>query len=71
MPLSKAARSKLPARDFAGPGRSYPVENKAHARAAMMDSKDAPKSERAGTRACSKASRISVRPRATACSRYG
>lgn len=35
--LSKHARSELPPRDFAGPHHSYPVENKAHARAAEMD----------------------------------
>jgi len=29
--LSTHARDKLPARDFAGPGRSYPVEDKKHA----------------------------------------
>lgn len=32
--LTSKERSKLPASDFAGPGRSYPVEDKAHARAA-------------------------------------
>jgi uncharacterized protein YdaT len=32
--LTSKERSKLPAKDFAGPGRSYPVEDKAHARAA-------------------------------------
>jgi len=37
--LSKGTRKKLPASDFAGPGRSFPIENKAHARAAIMDSK--------------------------------
>jgi hypothetical protein len=29
--LTTKARKALPAKDFAGPGRSYPVENKAHA----------------------------------------
>lgn len=29
--LSTKARKKLPVKDFAGPGRSYPIENKAHA----------------------------------------
>ena len=29
--LTAKARNKLPAKDFAGPGRSYPVEDKAHA----------------------------------------
>lgn len=30
--LSTKARKALPAKDFAGPGRSYPVEDKSHAR---------------------------------------
>ena len=30
--LTTAARKKLPAKDFAGPDRSYPVEDKSHAR---------------------------------------
>lgn len=30
--LTTARRKKLPASAFAGPGRSYPVEDKAHAR---------------------------------------
>jgi hypothetical protein len=30
--LTTAERKKLPAKDFAGAGRSYPVEDKAHAR---------------------------------------
>ena len=29
--LSSKSRSKLPAKDFAGSGRSFPVENKSHA----------------------------------------
>lgn len=33
--LTKATRSKIPRKDFAGPGRSFPIENKAHARAAL------------------------------------
>lgn len=32
--LTTAARKELPGRDFAGPGRSYPVEDKGHAKAA-------------------------------------
>ncbi len=35
--LSKHGRAELPSRDFAGKDRSYPVENKAHARAAELD----------------------------------
>ncbi len=30
--LSTKARDKLPAKDFAGPDRSYPVEDASHAR---------------------------------------
>lgn len=33
--LTTKARDKLPAKDFAGPDRSYPVENKSHARNAL------------------------------------
>lgn len=29
--LTTQARNKLPDKDFAGPDRSYPVENKSHA----------------------------------------
>ena len=35
--LTPRKRSNLPRKDFAGPGRSYPVEDKAHARAAEME----------------------------------
>jgi hypothetical protein len=45
--LTKGARKSLPSKDFAGPGRSFPVENKAHAKAAIMDSKFAPAADRA------------------------
>jgi hypothetical protein len=30
--LTTAERNKLPASDFAGPNRTYPVEDKSHAR---------------------------------------
>lgn len=33
--LTTAERKKLPAKDFAGPGPSYPIEDKGHAKAAM------------------------------------
>jgi hypothetical protein len=29
--LTSKARKSIPARDFAGPGRTYPIEDKAHA----------------------------------------
>ena len=39
--LTTKARKSLPKKDFAGPGRSYPVENKKHARLAKaMASKE-------------------------------
>lgn len=40
--LTKGERKALPAKDFAGPGRTFPVENRAHAKAAIMDSKGKP-----------------------------
>lgn len=43
--LTKAARARIPSREFAGPGRSFPVEDKAHAVAAE---RLAPRAERAG-----------------------
>lgn len=33
--LTSAERSKLPAKDFGGPGRSFPMEDPNHARAAI------------------------------------
>ncbi|WP_315731626.1 MULTISPECIES: hypothetical protein [unclassified Bradyrhizobium] len=35
--LTADDRKKLPAKDFAGPGRSFPIPDKAHARAALQD----------------------------------
>lgn len=35
--LDKASRDALPAKDFAGPHRSFPVNDADHARAALMD----------------------------------
>lgn len=32
--LTAKARKAIPSKDFAGPGRSFPIENKAHAVAA-------------------------------------
>lgn len=53
--LSKHMRDALPKKDFAGPGRSFPVENKDHAEAALMD---APKAERKGDISKSQEKRI-------------
>lgn len=33
--LTAAARKKIPGKDFAGPGRSYPIEDASHARNAL------------------------------------
>jgi hypothetical protein len=33
--LKAASRNKLPGKDFAGPDRSYPIENESHARNAL------------------------------------
>lgn len=33
--LTTSARKAIPRADFAGPGRSYPIEDKAHARDAL------------------------------------
>jgi hypothetical protein len=33
--LTAAARKKIPGKDFAGPNRSYPIENPSHARNAL------------------------------------
>jgi len=49
--LSAKARSKLPDSAFAGPGRSYPVQDKNHARAALSMLHNAPKSEQPKIRA--------------------
>lgn len=35
--LTAADRKSLPKKDFAGPGRSFPIPDKDHARAALID----------------------------------
>jgi len=35
--LTAKGRAKIPSAQFAGPGRTYPVEDKAHDRAAIVD----------------------------------
>lgn len=35
MELTSKARRKLPGKDFAGPGRSYPINDASHARNAL------------------------------------
>jgi len=45
MKLTTKQRSKIPAKEFAGPGKSFPIENKSHARNAISG---AARSEKAG-----------------------
>ena len=49
--LTAEARKKLPAKTFAGPGRSFPIPDKKHARAALMLIGHAPASARPHIRA--------------------
>jgi len=44
--LKTETRDKLPAKDFAGPGRSYPVEDKKHAANAKARASQAVKAGR-------------------------
>ncbi len=37
MKLTSKARDKLPGKTFAGPGRSFPINDRNHARAALQD----------------------------------
>lgn len=53
--LKAAQRRKLPAKDFAGPGRSFPIPDKNHAKAALAEIKNAPPSARPKIRAVAKA----------------
>jgi hypothetical protein len=52
--LSAAMRANLPQSQFAGKGETFPVPDKKHAKAAIMDSKFAPPSERAEIKAKAK-----------------
>ncbi len=49
--LTAAARKKLPASAFAGPDRSFPIQDKAHAQKALQFLQDAPPSARAKIKA--------------------
>jgi hypothetical protein len=44
--LSKQARAKIAPDKFAGPNKSFPVEDRKHAKAALMDINSAPASAR-------------------------
>jgi len=49
--LSTAQRDKLPGKTFAGPGRSFPIPDKNHAKAALALIRHAPASARPKIRA--------------------
>ena len=49
--LSASARRALPASTFAGPGRSFPIPDKGHAKAALGRINNAPPSARPKIRA--------------------
>ena len=49
--LTTAERNKIPDSKFAGKGRTFPIEDKKHAKAAMMLSGKAPPGERAAIKA--------------------
>lgn len=56
--LTTKERKKLPGKDFAGPGKSFPVEDKKHARAALSG---ASRSEHAGNISKAEEKRIDAR----------
>src|SRR5690349_14784322 len=61
MKLSTNQRARLPAASFAGPGRSFPVNDENHARLAIAM---APKSEHAGNITPEQAQAIQAKARA-------
>jgi hypothetical protein len=58
--LSAKARKNLPAGDFAGPGRSFPMEDKAHAEKAVQLEKYASPATRAKINARARAMGVDV-----------
>jgi hypothetical protein len=59
--LTAKARSKIPSKQFAGPDRSYPIEDKAHARNAIAR---ASQQQNAGNLSLEQAVRIKAKARA-------
>jgi hypothetical protein len=58
--LSAAKRKKMPSSDFAGPGRSFPMNDATHARLAISG---ATRSERAGNISAATEARIKAEAR--------
>lgn len=59
--LKAATRKRMPKNEFAGPGRSFPIEDKKHARLAISG---ATRSERAGNISAGTAAKIKAKARA-------
>jgi hypothetical protein len=59
--LTARARAKLPAKDFAGPGRSFPMQDASHQRAAISG---ATRAQHAGNISAGKAASIKSQARA-------
>jgi hypothetical protein len=59
--LNTAARAKMPAADFAGPGKSFPISDPTHARLAISG---ATRSQRAGNISAATAASIKSKARA-------
>lgn len=59
--LTAGKRKKMPKKDFAGPGKSFPINDKKHARLAIGG---ATRSERAGNISASEADKIKAKARA-------
>lgn len=49
--LTAKTRKALPTKDFAGPGRSFPVQDRSHAEAALREISHAPAAARGKIRA--------------------
>lgn len=58
--LSAAQRKRLPKSSFAGPGRSFPMNDKAHIRAAVREEKFASPSTRKKINARARAAGVAV-----------
>jgi hypothetical protein len=59
--LTAGKRAKMPKKDFAGPGKSFPDSDKVHARLAISG---ATRSERAGNISLAEAVKIKAKARA-------
>ncbi len=58
--LTTRKRKAMPKKDFAGPGKSFPISDKTHARLAVSG---ATRSERAGNISASEAAKIKAKAR--------